>query len=837
MIAGIFAVGTPWGAVGVCRGQEAESVAAQEAARRRMSIQDVMQEVQKARTAYVEKKYTDAVEYYRNALSVLPRSSGTKKLESFIRDSLSDALIARAIDYRSVGRIEEAIAFLKEAIGQSPTNARAQRELVFTEDPVRNNPALTPRHVGDVEEVNRLLILANGYLDLGQYELAEQTFQKVREYDSTNVAAMQGLERVRARKARYYTAARDSARSAMLAEVDKTWDDTLGKGDEPSPIQVSVQTPGNEQGERAEEKIAQALGQMMIPTFSVDEADITEVISLLQNQIQRLENAGQQVERRINVIGNFGPVGSPEYKSATAKRTSFRLDNVSVKDILDEVGRHYGVDYNYIPLGVEITLPGRDFGRMEERVFIVPPHFFDEEESGEGEEEEEDAFGSGGRGVSVARVDPKAALKRMNISFPQGSNAAYHPATRRLTVRNTPRNLADIEQLVAGGYMVGQKLIALNVIVVETTEDSLEDLGFEWLLNVGPGGHLLGAGGTDFAASNATGMPIISTTHNIDNRMSPVVTGGQRSIRQVSGDRNIENLLKRGSVTDFQHMSGQGEVSPTIFGFRGVWSTADVTMIMRGLSQKGGVDTLSTPRLVFSPGNEEQVSLINVRELYYPTNYEEPQLLGQSNYAVETVSNGVDLNGDGVVTDGAAVYQGAMAIAVGAQPTDFVRYGTTDDNVGGIGSIMQVHNAEISPDNSRVRLAITTTVNDFEGFVDWGSAIYAGLWTDNEAKQVMLSPNHIYQPIFKRYRTNTVVTVEDGAVLVMGGMKEARVVQYEDKVPILGDLPLVGRLFRSSGENHKRRVLLIFAKVNIIDPSGHSLRTGGANVISQSPPM
>ncbi len=822
MIAGIFAVGTPWGAVGVCRGQETESVAAQEAARRRMSIQDVMQEVQKARTAYVEKKYTDAVEYYRNALSVLPRSSGTKKLESFIRDSLSDALIARAIDYRSVGRIEEAIGFLKEAIEQSPTNTRAQRELVFTEDPVRNNPALTPRHVGNVEEVNRLLILANGYLDLGQYDQAEQTFQKVREYDSTNVAAMQGLERVRDRKARYYTAARDSARSAMLAEVDKTWDDALGRGDEPSPMQVGVQTPGDEQGERVEEQIAQALEQMMIPTFGVDEADITEVISLLQNQIQRLENAGQQGGRRINVVGNFGSAETPEYKELMAKRTSFRLDNVSVKNILDEVGRHYGVDYNYIPLGVEITLPGRDFGRLEERVFIVPPHFFDEEESGGGEDEEEDAFGSGSRGVSVARVDPKAALKRMSISFPKGSNAAYHSATRRLIVRNTPRNLADIEQLVAGGYMKEQKLIALNVIVVETTENSLEDLGFEWLLNVGPAGHRYVGGGTDYAVSNATGMPIISTTNHIDNQMSPVVTGGQRSIRQVSGDHNIENLLKRGSVTDFQNMSGQGDASPTIFGFRGVWHSADVTMIMRGLSQKGGVDTLGTPRLVFSPGNAEQVSLINVRELYYPTNYDKPQILGRAN-----TLNSNDSNSSG--------NRGGMAIAVGAQPTDFVRYGTTDDEVGGIGSIMQVHNAEISPDNSRVRLAITTTVNDFEGFVDWGSAIYAGLWTNNEVKRVMLSPNHIYQPLFKRYRTNTVVTVEDGAVLVMGGMKEARVVQYEDKVPILGDLPLVGRLFRSSGENRTRRVLLIFAKVNIIDPSGRSLRTGEADVTSQSP--
>ena len=830
IVAIVFAVGMPWGG-GVCAGQDEESVAAQQAARRQMSIQDVMQEVQKARSAYVEKRYTEAVEYYRNALSVLPKGSTTKKLESFVRDSLSDALIARAIDYRSVGRIEEAISFLKEAIEQSPGNARAKQELIYTEDPVRNNPALTPRHVGDVEEVNRLLILANGYLDLGQYDKAEETFQKVRDYDATNVAAMQGLERVRERKRDYYGAMRNERRSKMLSEVDRTWDDSLGRGDEPSPMKASVEAPVEGELEQAEQEYADLFNNMVISSFNVEDASLPEVIDLLQNQVRRNESKGQKAARAANIVGAFGAVGSPEYLAVTQKRASFRMDQVTVRELLDEIGRHYGVEYNFSPIGVEITPPGRDYGRLEERVFTVPPHFFDEE--GEGGEEE-DGVGSGSSKVAVARVNPVAALKRMNITFPPGANAAYHSGTRRLTVRNTLRNLAEIEELVEGGYEKTQKQIVLNVMVVETSEDSLEDLGFEWLMNVGPGGHLIGGGGTEFAASNATGMPILSTTRDIDNNMSPVVTGGQRTIRQVVGEKSIENLLKRGSVGKYQELRGAEVASPTIFGFRGVWSQADVTMIMRGLSQKGAVSTLSTPRLVFTPGSEEQVSLIDVREMFYPTNYDEPQLEESVNYPVEDLGTG-DLDGDGLVTIGKPVYKGAMAIAVGAQPTDFVRYGVSEDELGGIGSIMQVHNAEVAPDNSSVRLAITTTVNDFEGFVDWGTAINAAMWTDYEAQRVMLAPNHIYQPIFKRYRTNTLVTVEDGAVLVMGGMKEARVVQYEDKVPVLGDLPLVGRLFRSSGEERKRKALLIFAKVNIIDPSGHSVRTREAGVSAQAP--
>jgi len=57
-------------------------------------------------------------------------------------------------------------------------------------------------------------------------------------------------------------------------------------------------------------------------------------------------------------------------------------------------------------------------------------------------------------------------------------------------------------------------------------------------------------------------------------------------------------------------------------------------------------------------------------------------------------------------------------------------------------------------------------------------------------------------------------------------LKEASVVRYEDKVPVLGDLPLVGRLFRSEGEQKKRKALIYFAKVDVVDPTGRDVATG-----------
>ncbi len=62
-----------------------------------------------------------------------------------------------------------------------------------------------------------------------------------------------------------------------------------------------------------------------------------------------------------------------------------------------------------------------------------------------------------------------------------------------------------------------------------------------------------------------------------------------------------------------------------------------------------------------------------------------------------------------------------------------------------------------------------------------------------------------------------------------------------DKVPILGDIPILGRLFRSQGETTQKRNLLIFVTANLISPGGspslQSLRGVAPGSLFQSPTM
>ncbi len=56
------------------------------------------------------------------------------------------------------------------------------------------------------------------------------------------------------------------------------------------------------------------------------------------------------------------------------------------------------------------------------------------------------------------------------------------------------------------------------------------------------------------------------------------------------------------------------------------------------------------------------------------------------------------------------------------------------------------------------------------------------------------------------------VTVDDGQILVLGGLIEDRVVVTKSKVPLLGDIPFLGALFRSESRERKRSNLMVFLR-------------------------
>jgi len=87
------------------------------------------------------------------------------------------------------------------------------------------------------------------------------------------------------------------------------------------------------------------------------------------------------------------------------------------------------------------------------------------------------------------------------------------------------------------------------------------------------------------------------------------------------------------------------------------------------------------------------------------------------------------------------------------------------------------------------------------------------------------------QPFFHVRSVQTQLSVYNGATVVMGGLITEDRKTMEDKIPFLGDLPFLGRLFRSRSEQSIKRNLLVFVTARLVDPAGRVVRTGGESAL------
>jgi type IV pilus assembly protein PilQ len=71
-------------------------------------------------------------------------------------------------------------------------------------------------------------------------------------------------------------------------------------------------------------------------------------------------------------------------------------------------------------------------------------------------------------------------------------------------------------------------------------------------------------------------------------------------------------------------------------------------------------------------------------------------------------------------------------------------------------------------------------------------------------------------PVVDTRKVDTIALVQDGQTVVLGGMRKKGVSKENNKVPLLGDLPLVGALFRFEGEDTAVTELVVFITPRII---------------------
>jgi general secretion pathway protein D len=120
-----------------------------------------------------------------------------------------------------------------------------------------------------------------------------------------------------------------------------------------------------------------------------------------------------------------------------------------------------------------------------------------------------------------------------------------------------------------------------------------------------------------------------------------------------------------------------------------------------------------------------------------------------------------------------------------------------------------------------IDVAIKPVITDFDGFVNYGSPIN---FVSADGESVELTKNAILQPVFSVKKVDSSVVVADGATIVIGGLLKDTVTKLEDKTPILGSIPMLGRLFKSEGVKHNSTAILFFVNVELVDPTGKPYR-------------
>jgi pilus assembly protein CpaC len=74
-------------------------------------------------------------------------------------------------------------------------------------------------------------------------------------------------------------------------------------------------------------------------------------------------------------------------------------------------------------------------------------------------------------------------------------------------------------------------------------------------------------------------------------------------------------------------------------------------------------------------------------------------------------------------------------------------------------------------------------------------------------------------PSLRTRRVDTDVELTPGQTLAIGGLLDSSVEQSEDKIPILGDLPIIGTFFKRTSDRQERTELLVLVQPHIVNPA------------------
>jgi general secretion pathway protein D len=498
------------------------------------------------------------------------------------------------------------------------------------------------------------------------------------------------------------------------------------------------------------------LNGIVIPEVNFSGMELSRVVNTLSAISAEFDRTGAE-PRGVNIVLLDPANNNPP--------VSITLRNLPFKRVLDFVTGAVGYQYE-VQADAVVVRPGGDRTALDTQFFPVSRSTV-LRMTGKG--------GGAGAANSPAAENEGQAIRNFlqlaGVAFEgvPGSTLAFDGS--QLIVTQTPRNLERIRNILARYNDVRQ--VEIEAKFMEVQQGALEELGVQW--NLANKATQLNAAEARYTTGNGVTRSLADAFRNTTSTQQISISGEG----QPAGGLNLPTAAPTipGGV-----LTGAG--AAPLANITGIIGEFDVNAIVRALSQKSGTELLSAPKLTVLSGNPATITV--AQELRYPQSY------GQIQSQVGTGS----ISGGG--SAGVSITSGT--------PQEF-----TTRNVG----VELRVTPTVEEDDHSVSLDLNPKVTEFEGFVEYGGpsvAISGGT--------TVTIPPGFYQPIFAVREVSTRVTLWDGATLVMGGLTREDVKKVNDKVPVLGSVPVIGRLFRSQGESTQKRNLLIFVTANLVSPGG-----------------
>lgn len=778
--------------------------------------------------------YEGAITEFRAAIDLLPDAPITRDRRDAYVKQYANACVKLARQRAEEAEYEEARTLLENVLAPDidPDNYEAKKLLEQLNDPEWYSPALTPEHLDNVRIVEKALKTAQGYVEIGDFDRAQAEYFKVLNADKYNSAARRGMEEVDSERLDYYETARNQTRAEFIRRVAEEW---------ALPVPASVTgaaLPESTTGSTTTDQIAEIenkLKSIIIPSVEFVSTPLRDAIDFLRSRAQELDPDPDPTRRGVDIIlatgssggGMAAPAPAPGgggdglgfdgggaaapaaggFGGGGVEQTpiTLQLNNVPLVEALRYTLALANLKYKVEPNAVVVVPLSTPDKELYTNIYVVPPNFLSA------------GGGGGGGGGGAAPVDPFAApaadpggvgpavrrnakevLESYGIVFGQGASATFNSQTAQLIVRQTQDQMELVEAVIESIRGGGEKGIFITSKFVEIGEEKGKELGFDWLLgpfNIGSTPKVFGGGGTtgnQLDAIDNSNYSFVQPGATSPVGSNPLTAGLRSGALALDGD-SIDSLISEsaGNVQD------ANLIAPAIFGIAGVFTDPQFQVMIRALNQHKGVDLLSAPSVLARSGQRAKIEVI--REFIYPTEYDPPEIPNQ-------VGSGVSLGGTG----------GGGVSSFPVTPATPAAFETRNTGV-----TLEV-DPVIGGDDFTIDLNLAPEVVEFEGFINYGSPINSASIDPltGTASTIQLTENRIEMPIFSTRKVTTQVTIWDGQTVALGGLIREDIQDVQDKVPLLGDMPLVGRLFRNDVELHLKRNLTVFVKAELVDPAG-----------------